>query len=164
MPAQPGPIQTSDGQTVGRHDGLMYYTLGQRKGIQIGGLAGRLEQPWYVVAKHLGENSLIIAQGDEHSMHFSTQLTAHTLNWIAPVQESVFRCWAKTRYRQPDQACQVQIRDNEVLVTFDEPQRAVTPGQSVVFYQHQRCLGGGIISATNSPGGLLPSTFAPFKF
>jgi tRNA-specific 2-thiouridylase len=147
LPAQPGDIETVDGHVIGRHDGLMYYTLGQRKGIGIGGLKDSDEQPWYVVKKDLARNVLIIGQGVNHPLLFTNNLTCNTLSWVlGSAPATVFECMAKTRYRQPDQACQVELMaDGSAKVSFLQPQRAVTPGQSVVFYDDEECLGGGII-------------------
>ena len=147
LPAQPGPMQTPDGKLMGQHDGLMYYTLGQRQGLGIGGDRDSSGDPWYVVGKKLEENILIVAQGHNHPLLFKSALDADQLNWIAETpQQLPFRCMAKTRYRQPDQACTItQLDDDQCHVVFDEPQRAITPGQSVVFYQADECLGGGVI-------------------
>jgi tRNA-specific 2-thiouridylase len=148
LPANPGPMQTPDGDTVGEHEGLMYYTLGQRQGLHIGGIHGRPELPWYVVAKNLDDNALIVAQG-EHELLFSEGLTATDTSWIGAPPAGLaggLRCTAKVRYRQPDQECVVRDRgDGVVDVRFDERQRAVAPGQFVAFYDGDRCLGGATI-------------------
>lgn len=147
LPAQPGDIKTVDGKIIGRHDGLMYHTLGQRKGLGIGGVKGLSEAPFYVVEKDLINNVLIVAQGHDNSALLSTGLIATQLHWVdrEPIRENV-RCTVKTRYRQTDIACEIQpINDDTIRVIFDEPQIAVTPGQSVVFYQGEVCLGGGVI-------------------
>lgn len=147
LPAQPGDIKTVDGKIIGRHDGLMYHTLGQRKGLGIGGVKGLSEDPFYVVEKDLINNVLIVAQGHDNSALLSTGLIATQLHWVdrEPIRENV-RCTVKTRYRQTDIACEIQpINDDTIRVIFDEPQIAVTPGQSVVFYQGEVCLGGGVI-------------------
>ena len=146
LPAQPGDMRTPDGELLGQHQGLMYYTLGQRQGLQIGGIKGADEAPWFVADKDLDSNTLIVVQGD-HRFLYSDSLDAGQLNWINGLpQQREFRCHAKTRYRQPDQACTVNITSsNRATVIFDQPQRAVTPGQSVVFYQQNWCLGGGVI-------------------
>ena len=161
LPAQKGDIVTDDGagkeQVIGQHDGLMYYTLGQRGGIGIGGVKDRPEEPWFVLAKDLDKNRLIVGQGHEHPMMMSTELQAYKLDWVDGLppkdifEESGLRCMAKSRYRQPDQACRVFAIDEQglqVKVVFDEPQRAVTPGQSAVFYIDEVCLGGGVIQST----------------
>lgn len=158
LPAQKGDIYTDDGIKIGTHDGLMYYTIGQRGGIGIGGVANRPEEPWFVLHKDLTNNRLIVGQGHDHAMLQSDELTAYKLDWgIAPPAQIFgkqgFRCTAKTRYRQPDQNCTVFALDetgDKVKVVFDEAQRAVTQGQSVVFYDGDICLGGGVIDGTNA--------------
>ena len=148
IPANPGPMRTPDGDLVGEHQGLMYYTLGQRQGLHIGGIHGRPELPWYVVAKDLVDNALIVAQG-EHDLLFSEGLTATDAGWIGTEPAGLadgLRCKAKVRYRQADQGCVVRDLGDGVLdVRFDERQRAVAPGQFVVFYDGDRCLGGATI-------------------
>lgn len=147
LPAQAGDIKTVDGQVIGRHDGLMYHTLGQRKGLGIGGVKGASENAWYVVEKDLVNNVLIVAQGQDNSALLSCGLIASQLHWVdrQPIREKL-RCTVKTRYRQADILCEIQPLDDETIrVVFDEPQIAVTPGQSTVFYQGEVCLGGGII-------------------
>lgn len=146
LPAQPGQIETVDGVVIGEHQGLMYHTLGQRKGLGIGGLKNASDDPWYVVDKELERNVLIVAQGD-HPRLYSKGLIARQLHWVdrTPLTAPV-RCTVKTRYRQTDIPCLVEPLDDETIrVTFDEPQAAVTPGQSAVFYADEICLGGGII-------------------
>lgn len=160
LPAQPGEIVTDHGEVVGRHDGLMYYTLGQRGGIGIGGLKNQAEGAWFVLAKDMQNNQLIIGQGHEHPLMQSQLLWAESVDWVAgenPVSglnATGLRCTAKTRYRQTDQPCMVyndaSLHPQGIRVEFDEPQRAVTPGQSVVFYQDELCLGGGVIHHTNA--------------
>jgi len=147
LPAQPGVIETDAGKALGKHDGLMFYTLGQRQGLKIGGQKDGGEAPWYVVAKDLKRNVLVVAQGQEHPQLYTQTLLAERVHWIGePPVQLPFRCFAKTRYRQMDQACRVEQEDvGSYRVRFDEKQRAVTPGQSVVFYAGEVCLGGGII-------------------
>lgn len=147
LPAQPGDMRTTEGEWVGRHDGLMYYTLGQRQGLGIGGSRGGNGEPWYVVGKDLANNTLIVGQGHDHPLLLRDGLQAARLHWIAERPARLpFRCQAKTRYRQADQACTITALDGDrAEVVFDHAQRAVTPGQSVVFYQGDECLGGGII-------------------
>ncbi|WP_338401479.1 tRNA 2-thiouridine(34) synthase MnmA [Neptunicella marina] len=149
LPAQPGDIETTDGEVVGRHDGLMYHTLGQRKGLHIGGLSDHGEAPWYVVGKDMQRNVLVVGQGADHPALFSNGLLANQLHWVN--RESItepMRCAVKTRYRQQDIPCLLTPNsDGTVTVMFDEPQKAVTPGQSAVFYLHEVCLGGGIIES-----------------
>ena len=162
LPAQKGDIYTDDGKKIGTHDGLMYYTLGQRGGIGIGGVKDRDEAPWFVLHKDLDNNRLIVGQGHDHPMLQSTELTAYKLDWVVDAPTQLFtaqgyRCTAKTRYRQPDQACTVFALDetgDTIKVVFDEPQRAVTPGQSCVFYQDDICLGGGVIQTIDAPTSL----------
>ncbi len=147
LPAQAGDIKTVDGQVIGRHDGLMYHTLGQRKGLGIGGVKGASENAWYVVEKDLVNNVLIVAQGQDNSALLSSGLIASQLHWVdrQPIREKR-HCTVKTRYRQADIDCVIEPLDDETIrVVFDEPQIAVTPGQSAVFYQGEVCLGGGII-------------------
>ncbi len=147
LPAQPGEMRTPEGKSMGRHEGLMYYTLGQRQGLGIGGNPGGNGAPWYVVGKDLDSNTLIVAQGHDHPLLYRTELTASQLNWVAQRPASLpFRCMAKTRYRQADQACTISELDGDrCRVRFERPQRAITPGQSVVFYLGDECLGGGVI-------------------
>ncbi len=162
LPAQKGDIYTDDGKKIGTHDGLMYYTLGQRGGIGIGGVKDRDEAPWFVLHKDLDNNRLIVGQGHDHPMLQSTELTAYKLDWVVNAHTQLFtaqgyRCTAKTRYRQPDQACTVFALDetgDTIKVVFDEPQRAVTPGQSCVFYDGDICLGGGVIQTIDAPTSL----------
>jgi tRNA-specific 2-thiouridylase len=150
LPAQPGEIRSPDGKRLGSHNGLMYYTLGQRKGIGIGGRKGADESPWYVVDKDMESNTLIVAQGHDHPLLYHRGLRAGALHWVAGDAPALpLQCRAKTRYRQAEQDCVLShAEDNAYIVNFDQAQRAVTPGQSVVFYQDDVCLGGGIIEQT----------------
>lgn len=147
LPAQPGQIQNPEGELLGTHQGLMYYTLGQRQGLGIGGRRDADESPWYVASKDLERNILIVVQGHEHPALLQDNLIATRLHWIAGRPPAAkFACTAKSRYRQADQACQVRIlNDERCEVSFDLAQRAMTPGQYVVFYQDDLCLGGGVI-------------------
>ena len=146
LPAQPGPIVSVDGDELGEHEGLMYHTIGQRQGLRIGGLANRPEAPWYVVDKNVTDNVLVVAQGNEHPALFKKQLTATDVIWISGEPPTLpLTCHAKIRYRQVDQPCEVFIAGAKIQVSFATPQRAVTPGQSVVFYEGDICLGGGVI-------------------
>ena len=148
LPAQPGDIETPDGQVIGRHQGLMYHTIGQRQGLQIGGLSGFGNEPWYVAEKDLTRNVLIAVQGKQHPLLFSRGLYTWSIDWVSEAPSLPLRCAAKTRYRQPDQNCTLEAVDGGYRIIFDEPQRAITPGQSVVFYQGEVCLGGGVIERT----------------
>lgn len=141
LPAQPGEMKTLQGEVKGRHDGLMYYTIGQRHGLGIGGEG----EPWFVVGKNIKENILYVEQGDSNQYLYSDALIASGLNWINEV-ESSFSCTAKFRYRQKDSQVYVtKLDEDRVLVEFEHDERAVTPGQAVVFYQDEVCLGGGTI-------------------
>ena len=149
LPAQPGRIETEDGTDIGEHQGLMYHTLGQRQGLGIGGLSGFSEDPWFVAGKDLERNVLIAVQGTDHPLLFSGALTTNHIYWVDKEPETPFRCTAKVRYRQGDQDCEVTRDDQgQYLIRFDQPQRAVTPGQSVVLYSGETCLGGGVIEKT----------------
>jgi len=149
IPAQPGNIETSEGDIIGRHDGLMYHTLGQRQGLGIGGLSNYSEDPWYVAKKDLDRNVLVVVQGGQHPLLFCDGLIASKLDWVNETPLEGATLTAKTRYRQPDQKCTLtHLEDGRINVIFEEPQRAVTPGQSVVFYDGDICLGGGIIETT----------------
>lgn len=144
LPAQPGEMRTLTGELKGRHDGLMYYTLGQRQGLGIGGSGSG--EPWFVAGKDLQNNILYVVQGDHPSL-YSTALTATDLNWISGTfPTGPIKCKAKFRYRQPDQGVTVTLLEpGRCRVQFDSRQRAVTPGQAVVFYEGEECLGGGTI-------------------
>lgn len=161
LPAQPGDIESIDGSPMGQHNGLMYHTIGQRQGLGIGGVKGGGDQPWYVVDKDLQRNVLIIAQGSQHPRLFKQALFVSHLHWIDGVEPKLpYRCLAKVRYRQQDQACEVHQGEAGYQVIFDQPQRAITPGQSVVFYNDTLCLGGGIIEQAYNPTTLSNSTAA----
>ncbi|MDZ4814291.1 MAG: tRNA 2-thiouridine(34) synthase MnmA [Pseudomonadota bacterium] len=153
--AQAGEIQTPEGLCVGSHSGVCFYTIGQRDGLGIGGRRDAGPEPWYVVGKELQRNVLIAAQGTDHPLLFASRLQAHSITWVAgAAPPTPLRCHAKTRYRQPDQDCTVQLfGDGRLEVQFDSPQRAVTPGQSVVFYQGDECLGGAVIDRTDAVYG-----------
>ena len=153
LPAKPGPMLTPDGKRVGEHSGVFYFTLGQREGLQIGGVKGFAAAPWFVVGKRVHDNTLIVDQGSDSPYLFSTRLWTETAHWIAGFPPATrLRCTAQTRYRQADEACEVEVRDDGTLrVVFDRPQRAVTPGQSLVLYDGDVCLGGAVIAATDAP-------------
>ncbi len=154
LPARPGDIRTPDGEVIGRHEGTFYYTLGQRDGLGIGGRRGGNGAPWYVVGKDIDANVLYAAQGETGRWLDARRLVARDLHWVAGAAPGErFEAGAKIRYRQSDQACTVEVRGDECLVTFAQPQRAVTPGQSVVFYAGEVCLGGGIIVRSDAAFG-----------
>ena len=148
LAARPGSMQTEDGSVVGEHDGVIFYTLGQRQGLNIGGTRGGNGGSWYVIDKNVKENILVVAQDSNHPRLLKggcKLINTHWISGIAPTEP--FNCNSKMRYRHPDQACQVTpLGENTVEVQFSTPQRALTPGQSVVFYQGTQCLGGGIIA------------------
>ncbi len=147
IPANPGPMKTPEGEEIGQHQGLMYYTLGQRKGLGIGGRNNADDEPWFAVEKDIPNNTLFVAQGHNHPLLMKQGLAASQLHWVsgqAPLLP--LRCEARFRHRQPLQWCTLSSDHSEMIrVEFEQPQRAVTPGQSVVFYDQQSCLGGGII-------------------
>ena len=148
---KPGDIITADAKTIGQHDGLMYYTLGQRQGIGIGGKQAHDDLPWYVADKNMKTNQLTVVQGCDHPMLYKQHLNCEQVHWINQDAPSLpLRCTAKIRYRQTDQACEVSMGENNIQVRFNNPQRAITPGQSVVFYRADECLGGGVIQTTSS--------------
>ena len=150
VPATPGPVVTLEGRVVGQHHGAVYYTRGQRSGLGIGGVRGTAAAPWFVARKDLANNALVVVQGHEHPALLSLTLTASTLSWVAGAAPPLpYPCTAKTRYRQTAAACTIEaLHDDTLVVRFASPQRAVTPGQSVVFYDGLVCLGGGIIDHT----------------
>lgn len=152
LPPRAGEIQTPEGKVIGQHDGVFYYTLGQRKGLGIGGVRDSDKQPWYIYKKDLQNNILFVVQGYDHELLYSWRLLARELNWISEARpETPLRCTAKTRYRQPDQACTITAIDKDSChVVFAQAQRVITPGQSVVFYDGEICLGGGIIGDTGA--------------
>lgn len=153
LPAQPGEIRTADEQLIGQHQGLMFHTLGQRQGLGIGGVKGHPEAPWYVLHKDLDNNVLYVGQGHEHPWLLSNRLEARQLAWVSgTAPEAGCQLVAKVRYRQQDQAVRIeQIDEERMHLKFEQPQRAVTPGQSVVLYDGDVCLGGGIIESMNTP-------------
>ena len=153
LPAEPGPILTPQGEELGSHHGLMYYTLGQRQGIGVGGRRDGSGAPWFVAAKDEARRALIVVQGADHPLLFTDTLEADTPTWLTDVVLPL-RCAAKTRYRQTDQPCVVDAvastNGQRLRVVFAAPQRAVTPGQSVVFYNGPQCLGGAVIDASRT--------------
>ncbi|MBS3896256.1 tRNA 2-thiouridine(34) synthase MnmA [Silanimonas sp.] len=148
----PGEIVDPQGRVIGQHAGIAFHTLGQREGLGIGGVRGRPEAPWFVVGKDVAHNRLIVDQGDSPLLH-STRLRSETMHWIAGHAPAFpLRCEAQVRHRQAPQACTVQpTADGGVELRFDQAQRAVTPGQSVVLYRGELCLGGALIAATDAP-------------
>lgn len=168
LPRTPGPIMTTDGETVGEHQGLAYYTLGQRGGLAIGGRSGRSESPWFVAAKDPVRNRLFVVQGEDHALLFSSACAVGHWNWLGERPESPLGLGAKFRYRQPDQELQgIQWHEGRARLKFAAPQRAVTPGQFAVLYAGSRCLGGGVIEHTEGiaefPTGdaIMPSGQSP---
>ena len=142
----PGPMCNESGEVIGQHRGLPFYTLGQRQGLGIGGQKSQDNRPWYVAKKNTETNVLTVVQGNEHPLLFSKTLTTKNLHLISPLKGSSFEGTAKVRYRQQDQDCKFKIYDNKINVEFINKQRSVTPGQSVVLYRDEICLGGGEIS------------------
>ena len=153
----PGDIRTIEGQLIGQHDGLMFHTLGQRQGLGIGGVRGFPDRPWYVLHKDLEDNVLYVGQEHDHPWLLASELHADQLSWVsgvAPVAGTSLT--AKVRYRQTDQDCVVRsVNEQGLDLVFKQPQRAVTPGQSVVLYHGENCLGGGIINWANTPPAAL---------
>lgn len=142
----PGDIVTLDGDKIGKHNGLTFYTIGQRQGLNIGGLKHYQQKPWYVVRKDITTNELVVVQDSNHPSLLAKTLLATNVHWINPkAANAEFSCTAKIRYRQRDQICNAIYSNGEILLNFAEPQRAITPGQSVVLYKEEVCLGGGII-------------------
>jgi tRNA-uridine 2-sulfurtransferase len=148
----PGPIESPDGEALGTHEGLAFYTLGQRAGLKIGGRSGRPERPWYVAAKDAARNTLIVVQDHDHPLLASRALTTERWHWLAPPRGAAFGCAVKVRYRQSDQAAVLApCADGSMHIAFEQPQRALTPGQYAVAYEGERCLGGGVIAAVAAP-------------
>ena len=148
LPAQPGNIETPEGKIIGKHEGLMYYTLGQRQGLGIGGARDSDNQPHYVINKDLSRNVLIAATGADHPLLYQSTLQAKDLHWVSGhPPKGPLHCSAKIRYRQADQACELSFNTDSTLCTvhFTQPQRAITPGQAIVFYEGTQVLGGGTI-------------------
>ncbi|HET7757923.1 MAG TPA: tRNA 2-thiouridine(34) synthase MnmA, partial [Steroidobacteraceae bacterium] len=146
LPRTPGPIESPEGERLGTHAGLAFYTLGQRAGLGLGGRHGRPQQPWYVAAKDPARNVLLVVQGRDHPLLASSALTTGPWHWLGPPAAGAMRCAVKVRYRQSAQAALLEPRrDGSARVYFEEPQRAVTPGQYAVAYDGERCLGGAVI-------------------
>jgi tRNA-specific 2-thiouridylase len=150
LPANPGIIEDPSGRPIGQHQGLMYYTIGQRQGLGIGGMHDAREAPWFVVGKQLDRNVLIAAQGHDNPLLMSDELLAGQLHWVSGQAPTLpLHCHARIRHRQSLQACEIHTAEHDrCLVRFSQSQRAVTPGQSVVFYLARNCLGGGVIQST----------------
>jgi tRNA-specific 2-thiouridylase len=146
LPRTPGPIETPARERLGTHQGLPFYTLGQRGGLGLGGRHGHPEQPWYVAVKDAERNALIVVQGHDHPLLSSSALTTGAWHWLSAPRREAFRCSVKVRYRQADQPALLEPRpDGTARVVFEQPQRAVTPGQYAVAYEGERCLGGAVI-------------------
>lgn len=157
LPAQPGNMVTEEGEVMGQHDGLMYYTIGQRRGLGIGG-NGTSNEPWFVIGKNMEDNELIVGQGYSHTHLYATHLTASQLTFTTDEERpETFSCTAKFRYRQTDVKVTVHLNkeNSTARVEFDEPARAITPGQAIVFYDGDECLGGGIIDKAYKESELL---------
>jgi tRNA-specific 2-thiouridylase len=153
LPMRTGEIRTPEGIRVGEHPGTFFYTLGQREGLQLGGVRGRPQAPWFVVGKDVADNVLYVDQGHDSPWLQSRKLWSEPVHWIAGTPPAArFACTAQTRYRQPDEDCEVLVRDDGgVEVRFARAQRAVTPGQSLVLYAGDTCLGGGVIERSDAP-------------
>ncbi|MBI2992753.1 MAG: tRNA 2-thiouridine(34) synthase MnmA [Gammaproteobacteria bacterium] len=146
LPARPGEIFDADGRVLGKHEGVHFYTIGQRQGLGIGGVSGMADAAWYVARKDPVQNTLLVVQGHDHPLLFSRRLRACGIHWLGMAPDAPLRCTAKIRYRQPDQGCVIDAIDGErVTVTFDKPQRAIAPGQYVVFYDTEACIGSAVI-------------------
>ena len=151
LPRTPGPVESPEGERLGTHRGLAFYTLGQRGGLGLGGQPGRPEAPWYVAAKDAARNTLIVVQGHDHPLLASSALTTGSWHWLGPAPAGALRCTVKVRYRQADQrALLTPLPHGTVRLEFAEPQRAVTPGQYAVAYDGTRCLGGGVIETVTA--------------
>lgn len=148
--AQPGDIKDTMGNTLGKHDGLMFYTIGQRQGLNIGGIKNTEHAPWYVVQKDLPNNHLIVAQSQNHPMLYAQGLQCGPIHWLLPEPPQLpHTCYAKIRYRQTEQPCLISpLQNSQHSVMFSDPTRAITPGQSIVFYHQNQCLGGAVIENT----------------
>jgi tRNA-specific 2-thiouridylase len=148
LPRTPGPVETPEGRSIGRHDGLAYYTLGQRQGLRIGGTRGGTDEPWFVAAKDLTRNVLVAVQGHDHPLLYRRDVDAVEMHWISGTAPALpAQLGAKTRYRMPDATCTLAADGDGCRATFDVPQWAPTPGQYLVLYDGDVCLGGGVIAA-----------------
>ena len=145
--SKPGDIVTPEGQVIGEHQGLSFYTLGQRQGLGIGGLRGYPDEPWFVADKYMDSNELVAVQGSQHPLLMARSLFVRDMNWISPAPVADLKCTIKVRYRSPDVECTVAPEGEGWRVVFDQPEWAVTPGQSAVLYEGEVCLGGGVIES-----------------
>jgi tRNA-specific 2-thiouridylase len=151
----PGAIETPDGVHLGTHRGLAFYTFGQREGLSVGGRRGYPQAPWFVAAKDTARNVLVVVQGHDHPLLSSDAVTTGAVHWLSQTPSVAIRAQVKVRYRQADQWCRVEpLNDGTARIAFDEPQRAVTPGQYAVLYDADRCLGGAAINTVVSRGRL----------
>jgi tRNA-specific 2-thiouridylase len=160
---QPGAIESPDGERLGTHRGLAFYTLGQREGLRIGGRPGHAELPWFVAHKDAARNALIVVQGHDHPLLFGSALVTGPVHWLSAARREPFACTVKVRYRQADQAAKLEPRgDGTARISFEKPQRALTPGQYAVVYEDDRCLGGAVIETVESSHALRagPTGFA----
>ncbi len=152
---RPGAIESADGESLGMHRGLAFYTLGQREGLKIGGRPGRAELPWFVARKDAARNALVVVQGHDHPLLYSAALSTGPMHWLSGKRGEPFPCSVKVRYRQADRPAVLEPRpDGSARIAFEEPQRAVTPGQYAVVYEGDRCLGGAVIAATEASHAL----------
>ena len=168
LPVTPGPIETVAGECLGQHRGLPYYTIGQRSGLTLGGARGYAAEPWYVCAKVAARNALIVVQQHEQWRLQSQRVRIEPIHWLCEPRTENFRAEVKLRYRQPAQSATVQLRaDGGALLAFDQEQRAATPGQYAVFYEHERCLGGAVIEgsepASDRSGNACEARAAPAR-
>jgi tRNA-specific 2-thiouridylase len=153
LPAQPGEIIDLQGNLLGEHQGLMFHTIGQRQGLKIGGLSDKPGLPWFVVSKNVEKNQLVVAQGQDHPALYAKALSAVQAHWINAAPPLPYRAYAKIRYRQPDVRCTIYANPQEkagLLIEFEQAQRAITPGQAIVFYQGDQCLGGATIDCAQA--------------
>jgi tRNA-specific 2-thiouridylase len=154
LPRTPGPLVTPEGAVVGEHQGLAYYTLGQRQGLRIGGVRNATDAPWFVAAKDRTRNAVVVVQGHDHPMLYRSDIEAIDMHWIAGRAPALPRRFgAKTRYRMPDAACEVSSSEGGCAARFEEPQWAPTPGQYLVLYEGEVCVGGGVISEARADAG-----------
>jgi tRNA-specific 2-thiouridylase len=152
----PGPIETAEGVRLGTHNGLAFYTLGQRAGLALGGQRGALQQPWYVAIKDTARNVLVAVQGQDHPLLWSAELTTGPVHWLAQAPAGSMRCTVKVRYRQRDQSARLEhLGNGAVRIVFEQLQRAVTPGQYAVLYDGELCMGGAAIETVAGPAAHL---------